>query len=331
MIEIIMSDIDNLNINLGKLKNKSILITGSTGLIGIYLLASLKKYQKEYNINIYTWYRNEITIFKEFFKDCNLIIGDITDEKNFENLPNFDYIIHAAGYGQPGKFLENKIKTIQLNTYSTIKLLDKLKVSGSFLFVSTSELYNGLEKLNIDENEIGSTNTNNNRSCYIEGKRCGESICHSYIESGKNVKIVRLSLAYGPGNLKNDARVLYSLMQKGLTEESINLLDGGDAIRTYCYITDIIEMFWNIFLYGKENTYNVAGKSVTSIYELASQIGKKLNKEVKTNTKSLLDSPKIVNLSIDRYLNEFGNKNFVSLEEGLNKTLEWQKKLYNYV
>ena len=68
---------------------------------------------------------------------------------------NFDYIIHAAGYSQPAKFLDDKVKTIKLNTLSTIELLKKLNPQGKFLFVSTSELYNGLEKEFVTESDIG--------------------------------------------------------------------------------------------------------------------------------------------------------------------------------
>ncbi len=331
MLNIIHNDINNIDIDLSKMKNKSVLITGASGLIGLYMLAVLKRKQKEYNISIYTINRNKINdIYLPLFEDCYRIIADITDNSIYETLPKFDYIIHAAGYGQPGKFMLDKIKTIKLNTTSTIKLLEKLNIDGTFLFVSTSELYSGLELYNITENEIGNTNTNHPRSCYIEGKRCGESICHSYIENGVDVKIARLSLAYGPGTQIGDARVLNSLIEKGIKNTEIKLMDGGQAIRTYCYITDTIEMFLNILLFGKEHTYNVGGKSTTTILDLANMIAYKLNKKVITPTivEELVGNPKIVNISIDKYINEFDKISFISLNDGLDNTIKWQKKLY---
>jgi len=329
-MEIIESDILDLNIDLISMKNKSILITGASGVIGIYLLSYIKKKQKELNITIYTWHKNNVSLFDELFNDCNKIIGDITDLNNFKDLPKFDYIIHSAGYAQPGKFLLDKVKTIELNTISTINLIERLKDDGSFLFVSSSEVYNGLEKANITETEIGTTNTNNHRSCYIEGKRCGESICHAYREMGKNIKIARLSLAYGPGNQKNDSRVLYSLINKAITDDNIELIDSGSAIRTCLYVTDVLEMFLNILLRGKNHTYNVGGISVITILDLAKKIGDSFNKEViiPAISHELVGNSKIVNISIDRYINEFGKKSFVSIDKGLEKTIEWQIKLH---
>lgn len=318
-------------INFGELKNKSVLITGASGLIGVYLVSCLKEIKNEYNISINVWIKNDIEKeFKDIFDGCNIIKGDITDINSFTNLPKYDVIIHAAGYGQPGKFMENKIKTITLNTMSTIKLLEKVNEGGKFLFVSTSELYNGLESEMIEENEIGTTTTEHPRACYIESKRCGETICFSYLNQNIDIKIIRLSLAYGPGTKINDHRVLNSLIQKGLMGDKIELMDGGDAVRTYCYITNVIEMFWNILLFGKKTLYNVGGESKITILELAKLIGTNLNKEViipKTK-KELLGNPKVVNISIKSYTNEFNRPIFVSLDEGIKRTIEWQKKIY---
>ena len=146
-----------------------------------------------------------------------------------------------------------------------------------------------------------------------------------------NIKILRLSLAYGPGTKKNDNRVLNSLIEKGLTQDYIKLLDNGTAVRTYCYITDVVEMFWNVLLFGKESLYNIGGKSVISILELAELIAKNLDKKVLLPEieKELAGNPKIVNISLQKYLNEFNKNTFVSLEDGIKKTINWQKYIYN--
>lgn len=332
MTEIIIEDVKNIQVDISQLKDKSILITGASGLLGIYLLAFLKQFQKEYNIKIYTWNKSEIDdIFLPFFENCNTIISDIVDIKSFRNLPNFDFIIHAAGYGQPGKFMSDKMKTVELNTFSTKFLLEKLNIGGKFLFVSTSELYSGLDIDSVIESMIGTTNTDHPRACYIEGKRMGEAICHIYRESGLDVKIARLSLAYGPGTKIGDARVLNSVIEKSIKNNTITLMDAGDAIRTYCYITDVIEMLLNILFWSKDTIYNVGGISKLSILEMATKIGDCMNKnvEVPKNTSNLIGSPKNVNISIEKYCDEFSKIKFVNFDEGLEKTILWQKKLYN--
>lgn len=317
-------------LNFEKLKNKSILITGGSGLVGLYLVNCLRQIKENLNLKISVWVKNEIEKnFETLFENCELIKGDITDTNLFNTLPSYDYIIHSAGYGQPNKFMDDKIKTISLNTTATINLFKKLNINGSFLFMSTSELYNGLNNEFVKEYEIGSSNTDHPRGCYIESKRCGEAICHSY-SSTFNVKIARLSLAYGPGTKINDQRVLNSLIQKGLENDKIELLDDGSAIRTYCYITDVIEMLFNIILHGKKVVYNIGGESKISIFELSNLIGQQLKKNIVLPIlkKEIIGSPKVVNISTERYKKEFLKNNFVDLESGLIKTISWQKQLY---
>ena len=172
--------------------------------------------------------------------------------------------------------------------------------------------------------------TNHHRSCYIESKRCGEAICYSYKSTGANVKIIRLSLAYGPGTKAGDHRVLNALIEKGLKEKEIKLLDRGEAIRTYCYITNVIEMIWNILLFGSQSIYNVGGNSQTTIRELAELIGQRLDKNVvlPETSEKISGSPKVVNISTKKYKDEFGDVCFISLDEGIVKTIDWQKNIY---
>jgi len=331
MIQKECSKITN-TIDFSQLRNKNVLVTGASGLIGIYMLSCLKNVKEKFNIKIYAWVKNDIDpFFKNIFDECFIIQNDITDQSIFDKLPNFDYIIHSSGYAQPNKFLDDKIKTITLNTVTTINLLNKLNKDGKFLFVSTSELYSGLNVELLSEEDIGTTNTNHPRSCYIDSKRCGESICYSFIEKGIDIKIARLSLAYGPGTKPNDTRVMNSIIQKALLNDVIELFDDGSAVRTYCYITDIVEMFWNILFFGKHRLYNVGGISKTTILDLANKIGNTLNKRVITPSKNegLKGSPKLVNLNLNRYIDEFNKKEFVSLDEGLIQTINWQKHIYN--
>jgi UDP-glucuronate decarboxylase len=327
-------------IDFSKMKNKKILITGATGLIGLHLISALQSIRKQYNIQIYCWVNSDIeSIHSDIFVDCNIIRGNLTDIKNIEKLQSefveildgFDYVIHAAGYGQPQKFMNDKLNTITLNTTTTLNLFKLLNRGGTFLFCSTSEIYSGIDEESICEQRIGTTSPDHPRACYIEAKRCGEAICHAQAID-YNVKIARISLAYGTGTKKNDSRVLNNIIQKAIINKKIDLLDSGKSIRTYCYITDVVEMILNIMLKGKHIIYNVAGKSKISIADLANNVGNMMNVDViipSDDNKSLNGNPTIVNLDIDRYVNEFSKIKFIDITEGLNQTIMWQKGLYN--
>lgn len=338
-----MSNIININCddiiqqtNLSKISNKNILITGAGGLIGLHIVNTISRLYQNNTVVCIT-NNSPDNIFSKFFKNTTLIVEDLTtliDNKKFNKKYRlyFDIIIHAAGYGQPSKFINNKIKTITLNTEVTKKLFSLLKSDGIFLFCSTSELYSGFDQEQICENNIGTTLPDHPRSCYIESKRCGEAICHTMADQfGIQSKIARISLAYGPGTKKDDTRVLNNIIQKALISKKIELLDDGSSIRTYGYITDIVKMIFNIMLYGKEVVYNISGISKISVLDLANIVGQITNCKVilPKENKSLLGNPKTVNLSLDRYINEFGNPIFVNIENGLKSTILWQKEIYN--
>lgn len=237
-----------------------------------------------------------------------------------------DYIIHAAGYGQPQMFSKDKLRTIEINTELTENLFDVLKPQGKFLFISSSEVYSGAPSPH-KETDIGTTTPQHPRACYIEGKRCGEAICMAYKEQGYDVKIARLALAYGEGTKKGDTRVLNQFIEQALTTGRIKLMDKGEAKRTYCYVEDAAEMMLDLLFEGKDVVYNVGGMSETSIRDLAETIAYMTDATVVLGDKELEGSPDSVQLDMTKTLNEFPRP-FFSMYDGLTRTIEYQKELY---
>lgn len=336
LVDIIMRDVEKIcdKVDFDGIIGKTILITGASGLIGGYFIACLKHLSQMRNIRFTTIavMQNEpLPYLKKLlnFDNVKIYLGDLTSADFIVKLPEADIIIHAAGYGQPGRFLQDRVKTLKLNTYSTFMLFDKLAERGKFLFAGTSELYSGLNSPPFKEDEIGTTNTVHPRACYIEAKRCGEAICNAYRIKGVDAKSVRLALAYGPGTRPGDVRVLNSFIEKALNGQ-ITLFDQGQAKRTYCYISDAIEIMWNVLLYGKDAIYNVGGNSRTTIRELAYKIGNYLKVPVifPTDTGDMAGAPDDVYLDMTKVRQEFGKDKYVTLDEGLERTIEWQKTLY---
>lgn len=336
---ILQEDIDRIwdHIQLSELAGKTLLITGGTGLIGSYFLYTIKKLNEifGYKTRVYVVVHNGIPGWLSFLDGvawAEIIKGDLSDASFCASLPCADYIVHAAGYGQPGMFLQDKLRTIRMNTRATDILLSKLAEGGKFLFVSTSEIYSGSRNIPYMESDYGCTTPQHRRGCYIEGKRCGEAICMAYREKGVNVIIGRVSLAYGPGFKKGDKRVLNDFIEKGETGV-IQLLDSGSSGRIYCYAADTVEMLWNVLLRGTQPVYNIGGESQTTILGLAEKIAGIMNARVEIPDVSagLEDAPEAVGMNIDRVKREFRKKEFVPLDEGLQRTVLWYKNEYKKI
>lgn len=339
MIDLLKQDAEELSnkIDLKELDGKSILITGASGLLGINLISLLKYSGIDFQCTALFNSQPEKHFLKLHDPRFTYWMHDLA-EVDFSKIEDrFDVIFHFATYGQPNKMFSKsptfemtivQLNTIKLNTQVVMNLFKLLKTNGKFIFMSTSELYNGLSGKH-KESEIGTTTTEHDRACYIESKRCGEAICNVYKNQGYDVKIIRLCLGYGIGVKITDKRALNNFVFNALTDNKINLLDSGDAIRTYCYVSDVLEMIINIMLHGKELIYNVGGEEIITIKQLADKIGEILNIPVSVPSveNKACGATSGVSLDMSRYMNEFGQKDFICIEDGLKKTIEWFRKL----
>ena len=316
---------------LARLAGSSLLITGASGLIGTWMLASLPEEPHERPREVIAVTRGRPTpCFQALArrKEVRIITGDLAEPAFRQSLPEADAIVHAAGYGQPGKFLSDPVATMALNVCATIDLFRKLRPGGRFLYLSTSEIYSGLPPGKHSENQTGTTNTDHPRACYIEGKRAGEVLCHAHAAMGVKAHAARLALAYGPGVRLDDARVLNVFILRALSG-AVSMADRGLALRTYCYAADAVEILWRILLDGTRVVYNVGGTSRTSIAGLAGAIADIVGVPVVMPEQDsfLLDAPGEVSLDLSFLEEDFAKTDFIELRTGLECTVAWLRAL----
>ena len=328
------------SVDLQKLKNKNVLITGANGLIGGFL-AEFFDYlnnKHSYNINlILTSLSKKPKRIEKLLNDCRYISADLSKDTLDYGEQNIDYCFYCAGYAQPSKFMSRPYETMAINTLGLNNIFSKIfnnNPKAKCIFLSSSEVYSA-NKTNDShkETDLISIDIDNKRNFYILGKLGGESIVNNFRTKGFDAISARVSLCYGPGILQDDARVMSEFVQKGLTQEYIQLFDEGMASRRYLHIEDFTVMLLNTTLFGKSGLYNISGEEENSIYELACIVGERLNKEVKKGKSNNLVSstaPKIVWNSLDRYNSEFSKPNFKPLKEGVLEFIDWYIDEFNY-
>ena len=334
MHKIILEDIERIKsrVNFSSLNKKRVLITGGSGLIGQYILNLLVSLVESDGLQI------EIDSISKRIPNAGSILAsslinslqiDLGKEFKLDTKRKYDLIIHAAGYGQPQKFLTDELATLTINGATTINLSKYLQEDGVFLFLSTSEVYLGSLHFPSSEEDFGQIGPDHQRAPYVIGKSYGETVMSSLSRAGINSKVARVALAYGPGTEKDDSRVLNQLIKRGILEKKIALMDQGKAIRTYCYVADTVEMLMNIALFGKSILYNVGGVSRVTVLELAEVVGEFLQAEVTTSLSDgfLSSAPQEVSLDMSKYTQEFGAIDFRSLRNGLELTINWQREI----
>jgi nucleoside-diphosphate-sugar epimerase len=183
-----------------------------------------------------------------------------------------------------------------------------------------------------NESQVGTATPLHPRAGYIFGKLCGETIVNAYRQDDVDAKSVRLGLTYGPGTRKNDQRAMSTFIQQTLTTGKLELKYPGLEKRVFCYISDAVELMLLVLLHGKYAVYNIGGQTITSMRQIAAQIadltGARLNYPI---IEKEMDGARAVNMNHYRIQNEFGKKDFIGLEEGLKKTVDWQRGFYESI
>lgn len=321
----------NLKSDLTELRGKTFFITGANGLIGSNVVNVLYYLNEKHGLGLKV-------VGHSFSKP----VAWLPQNENFtyltsnlaETLPDvkFDYLIHTATYGQPKKFIQNKLGTIKLNTETLIKLLEMSKRNAAkVLFISSSEIYGQvpLNVMPVKETYFGNVDTLSERAVYAESKRLAETICNIFAQDGLWVKIVRLAIGYGPGVKYSDSRFMNEFIKRTLKNNELTMMDTGRAIRCFCFISDIVEMMFNTLLSSKEMLYNLAGVDNKTIRQVAEMITQNLNAplHLPKEEEKIGGTPPQLALDNGKYCTEFGKTDFVDFETGLKKTIEWLKIL----
>lgn len=302
-----------------KLDNKTVFVTGATGLIGYNLVSALLYRNLKYksNIKIIALVRN-ITKAKEKFaeqlkQNLNLkfVVGDI------ENLPQIDdeinYIVHGANPTASSYFVENPVETIKTAVWGTNNILKlaKEKNISSLVYLSSMEVYGAPHTDELIYESQGTTvDTMSVRSCYPEAKRLCEALCASYADEYKvPVKVVRLAQTFGPGIDKNDNRVFAEFLRCAMQKRDIVLQTEGRSKRCYLYTADAVTAILVILLNGEAGeAYNAANKNTyCSIMEMAQMVAHELaDDEIKViikvneNSKRKFSPPHKLNLDVSK-------------------------------
>lgn len=328
--------------NLSSLKNKVVFITGSTGLIGRYLIEFLMYLNEffSYNITVVANARSFSSIRKTFdslvsSKFFRMSVGDINEPLKYWG--KTDYIINCASNTHPMQYSTDPIGTIMTNVLGTRNILDLACCSETkkVLFLSSVEIY-GENKYGIErfkEQDMGYIDCNTLRACYNEAKRTGETLCQAYIESkGLDVSIARLPRIYGPTVKKDDSKVLSQFINKAINGEDIVLKSEGKQYFSYLYVADAISGMLTVLLNGiKGEAYNLGNvESDIHLKDLAELVASIAGTKVAFDLPNEVEKKgfsKAVDARLDytKIVDDFGWKPLFSIEDGLKRTINFLK------
>lgn len=345
MNSIIKSDMERIISEcsyIDEFQNKTILITGATGLIARNLTYFFLHLNKIHNTNtkVLALVRNlekAKTAFKDYLDDVNLefLNQDVCEPIDYEG--NVDYIFHAAGSASATAIKTNPVGIIKANTIGTMNILEfaRSKNIKNVVFPSTREIYGKVIDVDkITEDVQGTINPLEERNCYPESKRLAEAMFVSYHKQyGVPFTILRIAHTYGPAmEINQDGRVMADFIGAVVNNKNIVLNSDGTAIRSFCYVTDTVEAILKVMINGEiGSAYNLANETEPYMIRDVAQIlvdsypEKGLKVEFSNpsdEVKKGYVSYKIVKLDTSK-LENLGWSPKVKLEDGLKRTISY--------
>ena len=333
------------NITWDRLRDKNIMITGATGLIGSFLVDMLMYRNINYNnnINIYIISRSKETALKRFseYSDLllfNLIEQDIQEPIKLNN--SIDYIFHCASDNHPVAFSTEPINIILTSVIGTKSVLDFAITHQTkrVIYLSSSEVY-GINRGDVEsfrEEYCGYLDCNTVRSCYPEAKRVTESLCQAYIKENRiDIIVARCCHIYGPTFKKNDSKVIFQFLRNAVNGENLVLKSKGDQQYSYCFVGDVCLALLNLLFNAKNGkAYNISDSNCKfSLLEIATVLSEYAGVKVTFETPSLVESQgysKATKALLDSSkLESLGWKPKYSMKDGLFRTLEILKEAKN--
>jgi len=260
-------------------------------------------------------------------ENLSFIECDITDYIDFTD--NVDYILHFASPASPVDFDRFPIQIMKAGGLGTLNALGLAKAKNAkFLLASSSEVYGDALINPQKEDYWGNVNPIGPRGVYDEAKRFAEALTMAYHrQHGIDTRIARIFNTYGPRMRQDDGRVIPNFITQALKNESLTVFGDGSQTRSFCYISDLVAAICKLMLTDVIEPVNLGNPHEMTIRELAEKIISITDSRSKITCKPLpQDDPKTRRPDITKAQRLLGWQPQISLEKGLQMTIEWFKE-----
>jgi len=293
-----------------------IIIIGSKGFIGSHCVKYFSKKADVWECDVIPDYTN-----KQYF---TIDAGNVDYSEIFRTQA-FDVCINCSGAAIVPDSLVHTHRDYQLNTVNVFKILDSIKLFSptcKFLNLSSAAVYGNPTELPVKENQPLKP-----ISPYGFHKKQAEEICHEFhLFFGLNTCSLRIFSAYGEGLKK---QIFWDLGQKIKKSNDVVLFGTGDETRDFIHIFDLvnqIELTINNSNFQGENINSANGVQIKikDLVNLYMNKAKCVNSIIFNNTIRKGDPLNwMADISI---LKGFGYKQAISIEDGINRYLNWLKE-----
>lgn len=329
-----------------------ILVTGAAGFIGSRLMFQLASRGDEVvgidSINDYYDVRLKFGRlsecgFKEPYKEgeskestllggCRFIKMSIDDKPSVDKLfkeEAFDKVVNLAAQAGVRYSITNPYAYLQSNIVGFLNILEACRHNGvrHLVYASSSSVYGLNTKVPYSETD----KTDAPVSLYAATKKSNELMAHAYCNLyGISMTGLRFFTVYGPWGRPDMAPMLFAKAIS--TGETIKVFNGGDMIRDFTYIDDIVEGTIGAIDHEpapdanglKYRVYNIGCSNPVKLMDFISEIEGAFGVEAKKEFLPMQPGD-VYQTNADTSLleREIGYKPHTTLHDGIGRFVEW--------
>ena len=256
---------------------------------------------------------------------------DLSDREGMEQLfrrEHFDRVIHLAAQAGVRYSLQNPHAYIDSNIVGFLNVLEGCRHGGvtRLVYASSSSVYGGNERVPFSEDD----RVDSPVSLYAATKKSNELMAHVYAHLyGLKTTGLRFFTVYGPWGRPDMAPWLFA--DAILHDRTLRLFNGGDMMRDFTFVDDIVEGTLRIALAAESPrpVYNIGCGSPQPLMLFLQTLETALSHKAKIE-KAPMQPGDVHRTWADTTAlqQDFGYSPTIGLREGVERFAHWFKQAY---
>ena len=315
-------------------KEKPVLVTGGSGLVGGWLVKTLTEAGADCTCLVRDWVPNSMLLGTNLLSKTKIVRGDVRDQACLERVLGENEIvtvIHLAAQTIVTIANRNPISTFETNIGGTWALLEACRRSpkvAQIVIASSDKAYGDQEVLPYDE-----TCPLQGQHPYDVSKSCADLIAQMYAKTyGLPVAITRCGNFYGGGDL-NWNRIIPGTIRSILNGQRPMIRSDGNYVRDYFYVEDGAIAYMTLAEALAEDA-SIAGHAFNFSNELQITVTELVSRILASMGSNL--EPRILNEVSNEIRLQYLDANKArtvlnwtprfTLEQGLSRTISWYRE-----
>jgi len=318
-------------------RDRPVFVTGATGLVGGWLVKQLLAAKADVVCLVRDWVPQCELLRSRMIEQVKVVRGDIRDQACIERALGeyeIDTVLHLAAQTIVGIANRNPISTFESNIAGTWALLEACRRSPivkQIVTASSDKAYGDQAQLPYNE-----STPLQGRHPYDVSKSCADLIAHTYAVSYQlPVVITRCGNFFGGGDL-NWNRIVPGTIRSVLRGEWPIIRSDGQYVRDYFYVEDGAAAYMLLAeklaadrsLAGE--AFNFSNEVQMTVLDLTLMILKLMRSELQPEVRNeACNEIRHQYLSAVKARELIGWKPLFTLEQGLQKTVQWYQEFFD--